>query len=191
MSEASTRSYESYGQAANYIYAMESNPETLKSELGNVQLRELVLLNHLNKLVQLEKELSAEALEANQSRYKKTLSWLIATVVATLVVSIIISGAVTNRVTAANKRIKHLAAHDDLTGLHNRRSFEDALKRTMASAMRSDSTQALMYLDFDRFKIINDSVGHHAGDQLLIELSELIKQNLKSCLLYTSPSPRD
>jgi len=184
MADASTRSYEAYDLAARNIYSVENNPEALKSALGNVQLRELVLLNHLNGLVQLEKELSTEALQNNQNRYKKTLSWLIATVVATFIVSIIISGAVTNRVTAANKRIKHLAAHDDLTGLHNRRSFEDALNRTMANAKRSDSTKALMYIDFDRFKIVNDSVGHHAGDQLLIELTGLLQQHLSSSDLF-------
>ncbi len=184
MAEATARSNEAYDQAAGAIYAMENNPDALKSSLGNVQLRELVLLNQLNGLVQLEKELSAEALANNQSRYKKTLSWLIATVIATFLVSLLISGAVTNRVTAANKRIKHLAAHDDLTGLHNRRSFEAALKNTMAAAKRSNTAQGLMYLDFDRFKIVNDSCGHHAGDQLLTELSSMLQEQLNDADIF-------
>lgn len=178
MADASARSYESYYLVNNAIYSVENNSDRLKSTLSEVQLRELVLLNHLNDLVQLEKELSAEALASNQDRYKKTLSWLIATVVATFAVSIIISGAVTNRVTSANKRITHLAAHDDLTGLHNRRSFEDALRRSVTLAKRSASTLGLMYLDFDRFKIVNDSCGHQAGDQLLIELCSILKEHL-------------
>lgn len=182
--EATARSNDAYDQAASAIYAMGHDADALKSTLGNVQLRELVLLNQLNGLVSLEKELSAEALATNQSRYKKTLSWLIATVAITFFVSLLISGAVTNRVTAANKRIKHLATHDDLTGLHNRRSFEAALKRTMATAKRSNIGQGLMYLDFDRFKIVNDSCGHHAGDQLLIELSTLLQDQLNTKDLF-------
>ena len=77
IAEANARSHEAYDQAAAAIFAMENNPDALKSTLGNVQLRELVLLNHLNGLVQLEKELSAEALVINQNRYEKTISWLI------------------------------------------------------------------------------------------------------------------
>jgi len=171
--------YDAYDKAGNRIYSVVRDTDALKSSIGNVQLRELVLLNHLNSLVLLEKELSTEALAANQEYYKTIRKWLIASVFAAFVVSLIISGTVITRVSAANNRIKHLANHDDLTGLRNRRSFEVLLNSRMSKAQRSTSTHGLLYLDFDRFKIVNDSCGHHAGDQLLIQLSQLMLTHIQ------------
>jgi len=190
IAEADERVHEAYDKAGNQIYNMLQDTDGLKSVLGNVQLRELVLLNHLNGLVQLEKTLSDEALSTNQKRYKKTRQdkktrqALLGAVIAAFVVSLIISATVINRVSRANNRIKHLASHDDLTGLNNRRSFEETLQHTMSIAPRSRSKHGLLYLDFDRFKIVNDSCGHHAGDQLLIELSQLLSQRLRKGDLF-------
>lgn len=176
---------EAYEKAGNEIYSVIRNDDALKSTLNNVQLRELVLLNHLNGLVELEKELATEALAENQQRYKRTRRWLIASVFVAFIVSLLISGAVITRVTAANKRIQHLANHDDLTGLKNRRSFVSALTQTLDKTQRSNRTHGLLYLDFDRFKIVNDSCGHHAGDQLLIQLSGILQNRLDSNDLFT------
>jgi len=79
----------------------------------------------------------------------------------------------------ANERIANLASHDDLTGLHNRRSFEAQLKHTVALAGRAEDAHGLLYLDLDRFKIVNDTCGHHAGDLLLIELTQLMQERLR------------
>lgn len=69
--EADARVAEVYDKANNRIYSMANDPDKLKSVLGEVQLQEFVLLNHLNDLVQLEKTLAEETLLANQTRYKK------------------------------------------------------------------------------------------------------------------------
>ena len=66
---------DAYEKAGNEIYSVIRNDDALKSTLNNVQLRELVLLNHLNGLVELEKELATEALAENQQRYKRTRRW--------------------------------------------------------------------------------------------------------------------
>lgn len=184
IAEADARTQMAYEKASNGIYAMTHDPETLAADLNNVQLSELVLLNHLNRLVQLEKEQATEALADNQARYNETRAWLIASVILAFVVSILISAAVINRVSAANRRINHLASHDDLTGLHNRRSFEQALAYTMKTLSRTRDMAGVLYLDFDRFKIVNDTCGHHAGDQLLIQISQLIQTRLGSKDLF-------
>ncbi len=62
---------------------------------------------------------------------------------------------------------KHLALHDPLTGLPNRRLFQDRLASTLERARRAGSQAALLILDLDRFKQVNDTFGHHAGDLLL------------------------
>lgn len=68
----------------------------------------------------------------------------------------------------AEKLLKHTAAHDSLTGLPNRMVFLDLLNHAIACAKRKDDFSfAVLFLDLDRFKVVNDSLGHHAGDVLL------------------------
>jgi diguanylate cyclase (GGDEF)-like protein len=73
-----------------------------------------------------------------------------------------------------------LALHDELTGLSNRRSFEDHLANALERCRRSHSTLALFMLDLDGFKQINDTHGHHAGDQLLQHVASSLRRHAKS-----------
>ena len=72
----------------------------------------------------------------------------------------------------AEVRLRSLAQHDPLTGLANRSLFEDRLDRAVARAKRSRTPLALMFLDLDRFKLINDTLGHDVGDGLLSAVGE-------------------
>ena len=69
--------------------------------------------------------------------------------------------------TYAEEQIKHLAYHDALTNLPNRLLFKDRLSVALSHAHREESRLAVLFLDLDRFKVINDSLGHNIGDQLL------------------------
>ncbi len=81
----------------------------------------------------------------------------------------------------AEEQLQHDALHDALTGLPNRTLFMDRLGLAIARAKRSESSHfAVMFLDLDRFMIINDSLGHLAGDQLLIELANRVKACLRA-----------
>jgi diguanylate cyclase (GGDEF)-like protein len=73
------------------------------------------------------------------------------------------------RLEAANAQLQHQATHDALTGLPNRVLFIDRLEREIAHAARGGHRFAVLLLDLDRFKLINDTMGHAAGDQLLME----------------------
>jgi diguanylate cyclase (GGDEF)-like protein/PAS domain S-box-containing protein len=70
------------------------------------------------------------------------------------------------------EELRWQANHDVLTKLYNRRHFEDQLTQETERLKRSDETSALLYLDLDRFKYINDTAGHAAGDQLLVEIAQ-------------------
>lgn len=75
-------------------------------------------------------------------------------------------------------KIAHLAYYDDVTGLPNRRFLFEQLKRSMAMNLESGTHSALMYLDLDQFKTVNDSRGHDVGDLLLNEVANRLKSNL-------------
>ena len=86
---------------------------------------------------------------------------------------------------AKEDQVRHQAYHDALTGLPNRAYFSERLAETIALAQRSHQTCALMFVDLDRFKIVNDSLGHEAGDSLLKVVSERIHGCLReSDLLF-------
>lgn len=78
------------------------------------------------------------------------------------------------------KELEFLAYHDPLTSLPNRRRLLEHLSLTIAHARRQGTGFALMLLDLDRFKDVNDSFGHHLGDRLLVQVSTLLSQRLRA-----------
>ncbi|CAA9889358.1 Response regulator receiver modulated diguanylate cyclase/phosphodiesterase with PAS/PAC sensor(S) [Candidatus Methylobacter favarea] len=79
----------------------------------------------------------------------------------------------------AEQQLIYVANHDPLTGLLNRAQFHDRLTQTISSARRHASKLALMFLDLDRFKLINDTLGHRVGDLLLQAVSERLKSSIR------------
>lgn len=77
-------------------------------------------------------------------------------------------------------RIRELAYHDTLTGLPNRRLLDDRLSLTMSTNQRTGNFGALMFLDMDNFKPVNDTHGHGAGDQLLVEAAQRLQRCIRA-----------
>jgi len=86
------------------------------------------------------------------------------------------------------RRIEHQAWHDELTGLPNRRAFERALAGAVEDARRRGAAHVLVYLDLDEFKVVNDTCGHAAGDELLRQLSRRLAGRLAELLGPASAS---
>jgi len=77
------------------------------------------------------------------------------------------------------KTLKYIAEHDQLTGLYNRRYFELSIKKTLHECSKKNCQCSLLYMDIDHFKVINDTMGHTAGDRYLSELSSILQRNVR------------
>ncbi|MYM63204.1 bifunctional diguanylate cyclase/phosphodiesterase [Pseudomaricurvus sp. HS19] len=84
------------------------------------------------------------------------------------------------------RRLEHQAYHDSLTGLANRITFDNRLRDGISQARRFGGQLSVMFLDLDRFKVINDTLGHGTGDRLLVEVA----RRLKNCLRETDTLAR-
>jgi diguanylate cyclase (GGDEF)-like protein/PAS domain S-box-containing protein len=80
---------------------------------------------------------------------------------------------------ATEEKIRHVAHHDALTGLPNRLHLQISLEQALAAAHRENAEVALMFIDLDRFKIINDTLGHNIGDGLLVEVARRLKESVR------------
>jgi diguanylate cyclase (GGDEF)-like protein len=78
----------------------------------------------------------------------------------------------------SRQALKHLAQHDSLTGLPNRALFDDRLQQAVSQARRDQTRLALLFVDLDEFKAINDTYGHHVGDLLLVAAA----QRMEDCV---------
>ena len=78
-----------------------------------------------------------------------------------------------------NRRLSYAASHDVLTELVNRREFEHRLERALKSAKARETSYAVLHIDLDQFKIVNDACGHNAGDELLRQIGALLKSKIR------------
>ncbi|MEX8520465.1 MAG: putative bifunctional diguanylate cyclase/phosphodiesterase [Leptothrix sp. (in: b-proteobacteria)] len=88
-------------------------------------------------------------------------------------------------------RLSRLANYDNLTGLPNRSLFRDRLQMAMARTRRTGGQLALMFLDLDRFKVINDSLGHEVGDKLLQQVARVLASCLRDTDSVSRPNAAD
>ncbi|WP_436394972.1 putative bifunctional diguanylate cyclase/phosphodiesterase [Acidithiobacillus ferriphilus] len=96
-----------------------------------------------------------------------------------LVVATIKAHELTDQIQAAREQMDYTAQHDALTGLPNRLLLQDRLGQAIEAARRQERPLAVMFLDLDRFKYVNDSLGHAIGDQLLQSVAQRLKSGLR------------
>jgi diguanylate cyclase len=127
-------------------------------------------LNHSDKLLVLRKPF--EPIEVQQCAAALCQKWHNERLIRNHVASLEkVVAARTRGLESANRQLRHMATHDSLTGLPNRTLLEDRLRQAIAQASRNEQLFAVMVCDLDRFKLVNDSMGHHAGDVFLQEVA--------------------
>lgn len=134
----------------------------------------LARLGRSDKLIVIKKPF--EPVEILQSASALSRKWQNARALQRYVEGL--EGVVTDRtrgLEAANRQLRHLASHDSLTGLPNRLLLDDRITQSIAQASRQTHEFAVAVLDLDRFKLINDSLGHRIGDEVLCEVAVRLK----------------
>jgi diguanylate cyclase (GGDEF)-like protein len=125
-------------------------------------------LGHADKLLILKKPF--EPIEVMQCASALTRKWQNERIVKRQVDALEqVVSVRTQGLEAANRQLRHLATHDALTGLPNRVLLDDRLTQSIVHSQRNGHQFAVLMIDLDRFKLVNDSLGHHAGDELLQE----------------------
>ncbi|MBV8208732.1 MAG: EAL domain-containing protein [Burkholderiaceae bacterium] len=142
------------------------------------------LLSQINaidfRLRPLEDEFSS-TLGASSRLTTVILAWTAAlSSLVFLGIGIALSGSILARADSMELALRHQASHDELTGLVNRREFERRLSAALAPLPDQREPGALLYLDLDQFKIVNDTCGHHAGDELIRRVADTIRAAVRS-----------
>ena len=135
-------------------------------------------LGHSDQLLVLRKPF--ESIEVLQCANSLTRKWrnerMIRAQVASLEQDV---SARTQGLEAANRQLRHLATHDVLTGLPNRVLLDDRISQAVTHAHRDQTSFAVLLCDLDRFKLVNDSLGHSAGDHLLQQVARRLTEVIR------------
>ena len=156
------------------------SPEQLLAEVSNVVRQLFVDPNRMHELRQmLEEKGAVRGAEIEVYRRDSTKKWVLMSLRAVIHGNTVLNEGIVEDISdrkAAEEQVQLLAYYDALTGLPNRTLLRDRLSQALASARRRKDKVALLFLDLDRFKDINDSMGHSAGDLLLKEVAARLKR---------------
>lgn len=169
-----TRASQPYNDNASELLLGDAAEEDINAVMAQAFKLQGLILEKLEALVQLEQQKTQEALTVSRRHYNSTRQLLFALTGIALLFSLLVARIVIKHVSAKNRQLAYQASHDSLTGLINRHEFECRVERSIQNARAQAATHTLLYLDLDQFKIVNDTCGHAAGDELLQQLSQLL-----------------
>ncbi len=138
------------------------------------------LLTRLNQLVALQEEIAHSIINDSKNYQKRIRDIIFFLSLAAFFIAIYIAQLVIRETSRKNSEIHFQATHDELTKLVNRKEFNHRLEKAFNTARNNHENHALCFLDLDKFKTVNDSCGHKAGDELLMQLTHIIKDNIRS-----------
>lgn len=130
------------------------------------------------QLVMLEPAANEEIAIASNLRLRLITSGFFILMIAVWI-SLLLSSKISKQLDDKNQQLKHLALHDKLTGLPNRGLLADRLKQVLLQAKRTNQSFSLFLMDLDRFKEVNDTLGHQFGDELLKQVSSRLLNSIR------------
>jgi diguanylate cyclase (GGDEF)-like protein len=175
-----TRTAKELNDTASQSMLSDSPVELIQKNLRLANTARHNMLAGLNKLVLLQ-EKTTRSVVNDTKIYQETISEIILYLsLAAFFIAIYIAQLVIRETSKKNSEIRYQATHDELTKLVNRKEFNHRLADAFKTAKANHENHALCFLDLDKFKTVNDNYGHKAGDELLIQLTRVIKNNIRS-----------
>jgi diguanylate cyclase (GGDEF)-like protein len=167
-------------RALRALFDEESTPSEIDAAVQASIDGHLTLLRHLDEMVRTIHQTTQNRIhEAGDTFHEELLTAALLGMIA-FAIAVVAAALVVINAGARNRKLSHQAAHDILTGLLNRQAFEASLRLTLEQSEQSPDSHAVMFIDLDRFKVVNDSCGHPAGDALLKELSATLAGRLRN-----------
>ena len=154
------------------IESSSSRPERIQSLLAEISL----INEHLTPI---ENRFVDALSEASRTTYQLLQVVMLAATPGLLVLGILLSLRILQQRRRADERVQHIAFHDDLTSLPNRVMLNQRLDQALSRHSRAGSKLAILFMDLDRFKVINDSLGHGTGDVLLRQVADRLRAQLR------------
>ncbi|MEN8206012.1 MAG: EAL domain-containing protein [Pseudomonadota bacterium] len=174
-----TKASQPYNDNASELLMRKAPDVEVDALMGKASTLQALILDKLDELVRLEHENTQKALITSRNHYASTRQLLLILTGLALFFSTLVASRVIKRVSEKNRQLAYHASHDALTGLINRREFEHRVERAIAHARAQATTHALLYLDLDQFKVVNDTCGHAAGDELLQQLAQILLSTVR------------
>ena len=174
-----TKASQPYNDSASVMLMSNAPATEIDKVMEQASTTQGPILEKLDELVKFEQENTKQALANSRKHYASTRQLLFILTGIALLFSTLVAHTVIVRISEKNRQLAYQATHDPLTGLINRREFEIRVERAIAHARAQAATHALLYLDLDQFKIVNDTCGHAAGDELLQQLAQILLSTVR------------
>jgi len=168
-----------YNDKASVLLMSNAADEQIDRMMEKAVAAEQQLAGKLDELLALQLEKTNKMLIDGRDQIASTRKFLFVLALLSLLFSSLVARMVISRVSEKSRQLAYQVSHDALTGLINRREFERRVERSIAHAHAQAAIHALLYLDLDQFKVINDTCGFSAGDELLRQLAQILLSSVR------------
>jgi diguanylate cyclase (GGDEF)-like protein len=176
-----TREAGSEVQAIMEMSTFNDNPTEVFEFIRNVAMpRQRLIAEQVDILLALQRKQTAQAVQTAEQSYAHVRDLMLGLGTAALLIGIMIAGFVSQRVARQAGQLETQAMYDLLTGLPNRSLLHDRLNHAIELSKRKSTSFGLILMDLDRFKGINDTLGHGVGDEVLREVGRRLKATIRA-----------